>query len=68
MLLYNKGVKMNMENIGETIFYEKINIAKLNYIINNFSKYEEIIKEQERDMRRKDKNYNVLSILNKIRD
>ena len=59
---------MNMENIGETIFYEKINIAKLNYIINNFSKYEEIIKEQERDMRRKDKNYNVLSILNKIRD
>lgn len=56
------------KNINKLIFYEKINVAKLNYIINNYSKYEEIIKEQEKDMRRKDKNYNVLSILNKIRD
>ena len=64
MLSKNKS----MINIGETTYYEKINVAKLNYIINNISKYEEVIKEEEKDMRRKDKNYNVLSILHKIRD
>ncbi len=45
-------------NIGETIFYEKINIKKLNYILNNHSKYEAIITEQEKEMRRTDKMYN----------
>ncbi len=47
-------LKYNM-NIGETTFYEKINIYKLDYILKNQSKYEEIIKEQEKDMRRADK-------------
>ena len=57
-----------MSNIGETIFYEKINIAKLNYIINNPAKYEDIIKEQEKDMRRTDKNYNAYAVFQKIRN
>ena len=52
---------MNMTYIGETTYYEKINVAKLNYIINNISKYEEVIKEEEKDMRRKHKNYTVYS-------
>ena len=33
-------------NIAETTFYEKINIYKLDYILKNQSKYEEIIKEK----------------------
>jgi hypothetical protein len=42
-----------MSNISnKTTFYEKINVSKLNYISNNPSKYEDIIKEQEKDMRR----------------
>ena len=61
-------LKYKMENIGETIFYEKINIAKLNYIINNPAKYEDIIKEQEKDMRRTDKNYNAYAVFQKIRN
>ena len=44
-----------MQNIGETTLNKKINIAKLNYIINNPAKYEDIIKEQEKYMRRTDK-------------
>ena len=55
-------------NIGENIFYEKINIKKLNYILNNRSKYEAIIKEQEEDMRRHDKNYNAYAIFQKIKE
>ena len=39
-------------NIANDPFYEKINLAKLNYIINNPAKYEDTIKEQEKDMRR----------------
>ena len=61
-------INKNMSNIGETIFYEKINIAKLNYIINNPAKYEDIIKEQEKDMRRTDKNYNAYAVFQKIRN
>jgi P4 family phage/plasmid primase-like protien len=57
-----------MLNIGETVFYEKINIAKLNYIINNPTKYEDLIKEQEKDMRRADKNYNAYAVFQKIRN
>lgn len=53
-------------NIGEAIFNEKINIKKLNYIINNRSKYEKIIQEQEKDMRRLDKNYNAYAVFQKI--
>ena len=61
-------INKNMSNIGETIFYEKINVAKLNYIINNPAKYEDIIKEQEKDMRRTDKNYNAYAVFQKIRN
>ena len=57
-----------MSNIGETTFYEKINLTKLNYIINNPAKYDDIIKEQEKDMRRTDKNYNAYAIFQKIRN
>jgi hypothetical protein len=62
------GKSMNMSNVGETTFYEKINVSKLNYIINNPSKYEDIIKEQEKDMRRTDKNYNAYAVFQKIRN
>ncbi len=60
-------LKYNM-NIGETTFYEKINIYKLDYILKNQSKYEEIIKEQEKDMRRADKHYNAYAVFQKIKD
>jgi P4 family phage/plasmid primase-like protien len=60
-------LKYNM-NIGESVFYEKINIKKLNYILNNRSKYETIIKEQEEDMRRTDKNYNAYAVFQKIKE
>lgn len=56
------------QNIGETIFYEKVNIKKLNYILNNRSKYEAIINEEEKDMRRTDKNYNAYAIFQKIKE
>ena len=55
-------------NIGETTFYEKINIYKLDYILKNQSKYEEIIKEQEKDMRRTDKHYNAYAVFQKIKE
>lgn len=55
-------------NIGESVFYEKINIKKLNYIINNRSKYESIITEQEKEMRRTDKNYNAYAVFQKIKE
>jgi P4 family phage/plasmid primase-like protien len=54
-------------NIGESVFYEKINIKKLNYILNNRTKYEPIIEEQEKDMRRTDKNYNAFAVFQKIK-
>ena len=56
------------QNISETIFYEKVNIKKLNYILNNRSKYEAIIKDQEEDMRRTDKNYNAYAVFQKIKE
>ena len=55
-------------NIGDTTFYEKINIYKLDYILKNQSKYEEIIKEQEKDMRRTDKHYNAYAVFQKIKE
>ena len=47
------------------LFYEKINLTKLKYIVNNPSKYEDIIQEQERDMRRYT-NYNAFAVFQKI--
>jgi len=64
MLSNNKMIK----NIGECIFYEKINIKKLNYILDNRSKYENIITEQEKEMRRTDKNYNAYAVFQKIKE
>jgi len=55
-----------MINIGESIFYEKINIKKLQYIVQNESKYEDIIKKEESDMRRENPNYNAFTIFEKI--
>ena len=55
-------------NIAETTFYEKINIKKLNYIINNPSKYKAIIEEQEKDMRRSNKHYNAYAVFQKIKE
>ena len=55
-------------NIGDNVFYEKINIKKLNYILNNRSKYETIITEQEKEMRRTDKNYNAYAVFQKIKE
>lgn len=60
-------MNFNTQNIGEYTFYEKINIKKLNYIINNPAKYEAIIKEQEKDMRRSDKHYNAFAVFQKIK-
>ena len=67
MLGNNRTVKMTL-NIGESVFYEKINVKKLNYIINNRAKYESIITEQEKEMRRTDKNYNAYAIFQKIKE
>jgi hypothetical protein len=53
-------------NIGELTFIEKINLTKLQYIVNNPSKYEAIIEAQEKDMRRHDKNYNAYAVFQKI--
>ena len=66
MLGNNRTVKMTL-NIGESVFYEKINVKKLNYIINNRAKYESIITEQEKEMRRTDKNYNAYAVFQKLR-
>ena len=55
-----------MTKITETsTYYEKINLTKLKYILNNPTKYENIIAEQERDMRRY-KNYNAFAVFQKI--
>ena len=67
MLSNSRTTKMSL-NISETTFYEKINIKKLNYILNNCSKYEAIITEQEKDMRRTDKNYNAYAVFQKIKE
>jgi hypothetical protein len=57
-----------MTQIAGTTFYEKINVAKLNYIINNQAKYEKIIKKQEKAMRRLNKHYNAFAALQKMRE
>ena len=53
--------------INDTIFYEKINIYKLDYIINNYDQFKDIIEEQEKDMRRT-KNYDALKSFIKMKD
>jgi hypothetical protein len=57
-----------MIQIARTTFYEKINVAKLNYIINNPAKYEKQIKKQEKAMRRLNKHYNAFAALQKMRE
>jgi hypothetical protein len=59
---------INYKCVHTTTFYEKINIKKLNYILNNRSKYEAIITEQEKEMRRTDKNYNAYAVFQKIKE
>ena len=66
MLKYNTN-KMTL-NIAETTFYEIVNVKKLNYIINNRSKFEAIINEQEKDMQRSDKHYNAYAVFQKIKE
>jgi len=45
-----------MFNIGDTSFYEKINLVKLKYIYNNKNLYKDIIEAEEKAMRRKNRN------------
>ena len=45
-----------MINIGESLFYEKINLIKLKYILKNQDKYKERIEAEEIAMRRKNRN------------
>ena len=68
MFVNNRTNKTMTLNIGESVFYEKINIKKLNYILNNRSKYEAILTEQEKDMRRTDENYNAYAVFQKIKE
>ena len=63
--IHNDGINTTI-NIGTTTFYELINVDKLKYIINHYKQFEDIIKEQEKDMRRKDKNYNAYAVFQKL--
>lgn len=54
-------------NIAETTFYEKINLSKLNHILNNYSKYEKTIQEHEKLMRRLDNHYDAYNVFEKMR-
>ena len=60
-----------MLDIGNTTFYEKINIVKLNYILNHKDKYKDIVEAEEKAMRRSnrsnpDSKCAVWSIIKKI--
>ena len=60
-----------MLNIGDTTFYEKINIVKLKYILNNKDKYKDIVEAEEKAMRRSnrsnpDSKCAVWSIIKKV--
>ena len=66
MLSNNRTVKMT-QNIGESVFYEKINIKKLNYIL-NYRSNEAVITEQQKEMRRTDKHYNAYEVFQKIKE
>ena len=60
-----------MLDIGNTTFYEKINIVKLKYILNNKDKYKDIVEAEEKAMRRSnrsspDSKCNVWTIIKKV--
>ena len=60
-----------MLDIGNTSFYEKINIVKLKYILNNKDKYKDIVEAEEKAMRRSnrsspDTKCNVWTIIKKV--
>jgi hypothetical protein len=55
-----------MTQIARTTFYEKINVAKLNCVINNPAKNEKIMKKQENAMSRLNKHYNAFASLQKM--
>ena len=60
-----------MINIGDTTFYEKINLVKLSYILNHKDKYKEIVEAEEKAMRRSnrsnpDNKCAVWSIIKKV--
>ena len=52
-------------DISTTPFYEKVNLTKLKYIVDHRSDFEDIIKEQEKDLRRDD-HYNAFAVFKKI--
>ena len=54
-----------MINIGDTTFYEKINLVKLNHILRNREQYENII-EQDKEDNGDDKKASIWSIMKKI--
>ena len=54
-----------MINIGDTTFYEKINLVKLNHILKNRKQYENII-EQDKEDNGDDKKASIWSIMKKI--
>lgn len=49
------------------IFYDKINIKKLDYIIKNYDQFKDIIEEQEKDMRRTS-SYDALKSFQKMKN
>jgi len=55
-----------MLEIGESIFYDKINLTKLKYIICNQIDYADMIKKEETVMRRENKGYNAFMVFSKI--
>ena len=61
--LYPSTIRDNIENI---IFNEPIDIKIITHIINNYDKYEKIIKRNQDNTKKKD--YNPKAILCKIRD
>lgn len=53
--------------MNSNIYYDKINIKKLDYIIKNYDQYKDIIEEQEKDMRRTS-NYDALKSFIKMKN
>ena len=58
-----------MFQIGETQFFEKLNIVKFDYICKNITSYASQIDAEEKDMRRTDdKKYNTYEVVNRIKN
>lgn len=55
-----------MFSIKDSNFYEIVNISKLRYIVNNPKDYEDVIKAEEKLMRRENKNYNAFAVFQKM--